>query len=857
MSKNSPTSGTSAGPTASAAGSDAASSSSGGVPLWATLLVYAVATLAIFSSFVFGGDMLFGGDTEGLGYMARAFYAEQLRDGNFPLWNPLLLGGTPFLESLAGGDSLYPLSAPLLLIMEPFRALGWKLVLHVMLAGVGMYGWARSIGAGKGAAFVGGLGYLVAPFMVTLVYPAHDGKIFVTALTPFLFWAVETYFVGGRGRAWAATAAIIALVTLTTHFQMAYFLFLATGIYAFFRAVQLFRDPSGMQTGGEPTPPRAAGRFGLFLVASLVGAGAAGVQLLPAVDYIRTDSRRTATTTAATPEENREYAAQWSMHAEEAMSLIVPEFVGNNSGDIFGVASGGPEWTSSTYWGRNQFKLNHEYIGLVLLVLAGLSFFGGRRRGLRWFMAGLFVVALGYTLGASSPIWQLMFATLPGISLFRAASMAIFLAGFAAITLATLGIDLILSWARGDAEPSRGARGWLIGATVAVGLVLVLASSGALYGIWEGLFGALDERRAGALALAKPFIARGAFFALLLTAATGAIAHLAGKRILQPVPILAALALLVAVDGMRIDRAFIQTRDFDDLVAPDPLLEELRRLGETEGPFRVFDFSDGSGESVRAAMFGIELTSGHHPNDMARYRELIGKEGGGQPLNLMRSGNVLRLTNTRYVIWPGWRFGDATQYAADFPALADLEAVTATQLQDGSLYEVLYAVETLPRARLVSDVEILDGPAAIDRILDPRFEVETTAILAEDPPFEIADGPAVGSVSWEERGTDGARLRVESDRAALLVIADNWVRAWSARVDGVKVPVVRTNYTQIGIPVGAGTHDVVLEFESGPVATGLWLSALSIILICVVAGVSRYRQHPPAPRPAEFGVPRD
>ena len=97
-------------------------------------LLFVVATVALFGEFIFSRDMLYGADTESLGYMARAFFAERFRVGDLPLWSPRLLGGIPSIEALAGGDLLYPTSL-LYFIMEPYRALGWKLVLHAWPAG--------------------------------------------------------------------------------------------------------------------------------------------------------------------------------------------------------------------------------------------------------------------------------------------------------------------------------------------------------------------------------------------------------------------------------------------------------------------------------------------------------------------------------------------------------------------------------------------------------------------------------------------------------------------------------------------------------------------------------------------------
>ncbi len=331
-------------------------SSGSRIPGWLPPAIYALATMILFRKFVFSGEMLFSSDTISLGYMARAFFAEALRDGIFPFWNPIILGGTPFLNSLAGGDSLYPTSL-LMLVMEPFRALGWKLVVHVFLSGLFTYGWIRSLGRSRPAALLAGLAYLMAPFMVTLVSPGHDGKLFVSALTPLLFWATESSLVRGRLLSFAGMALVIGLVILTTHFQQAYFLFGAVGIYALVRVILLGKAGAALKA--------MTTRFGLFLGFSALGAGVAGIQLLPAVEYVLESSRRTATTTQASDEGSVAYSSSWSMHPEELAAMIVPEFAGNNVGSA--------PWVEGTYWGRNPFKDNHEYVSLVVLLLGGGS----------------------------------------------------------------------------------------------------------------------------------------------------------------------------------------------------------------------------------------------------------------------------------------------------------------------------------------------------------------------------------------------------------------------------------------------------------------------------------------------------
>jgi hypothetical protein len=786
------------------------------IPLWLPPLLLAAATFLLFRSFILSDDMLYGSDTLSLGYMARDFYADALADGGFPLWSPLLLGGIPFVDALASGDSLYPTSL-LLLVMETHRALGWKLVLHVFAAGLFMFGWTRSLGRSRAAATVAGMAYSVAPFLVTLVRPGHDGKLFVTALTPLLFWAMEWTFVRRGLLPYVGVALVVALVTLTTHFQLAYFLFGAAGLYYGFRVVSEWRGEGGPRVGWKG----ALARFALFLTASVAGASVAGVQLVPAVTYVTEHSRRTATTTEATAAENRAYASSWSLHAEEVASLVVPEFPGND-------AMGEAEWTQGTYWGRNALRDNHQYAGLAVLLLAAVGFLGTPRRALRGFLAGLGALAILYALGSDTPVWRIFYEVVPGIGLFRAPDMVAFLFGFSAVSLAAFGVDRLLA----SAEEAEG--GWsppaklLVGAA---GLLLVgtlLAASGVLFDVWTGVvYRDIDPSKQAALETLRPFVVRGFFVAVLLSGVLAATAWAAGRGLLRGAGIVGVLLLVVFLDGYRVSAPFVQTFDYHEWARPDPIVSRLSELQAEEPPFRVAHLARG-GQEVKPAMFGLELATGHHPNDLARYRELIGMRGSGFPEHLLdldqaRRGllamppNVYRVLNVRYLVVPGALGGETSP-------------VLQTQA-GGRIYESLYELDPLPRARLVAEAEVVSDEEAVGRILDPSFDPASTVLLSAVPPTALPGGPVQGSVEWLERGVNRQRLRVRSDRAALLVVADNWFPAWKAAVDGEPAPVLRAYHTLRAVPVPPGEHDVELRYESGTLRSSLTLSLLTLVLL--------------------------
>ena len=793
------------------------------LPSWSIILLFAAVTIVLFREFVFSDRMLVGQDTFALGYAARAFFAEAIRTTGFPLWNPQILGGTPFLESLAGGDSLYPPSVVLLFLTETYRALGWKLVLHVFFAGCFMYGWIRALGGSKGAALVSGFAYLFAPYMVTLVFPGHDGKLFVTALTPLLFGAVELFLSRGRLAWGAAIGGVVAFVILTTHFQMAYFVFGTVGLYAAFRCIE-----SGRRERAWPTAMR---RFGLFLAFSVAGAGAAGIQLLPAVGYVTEHSRRTLTTTESDPAAAIAYSSSWSLHPEEAVGLVVPEFVGSDAG--------GAAWATNTYWGQNPFKLNHEYLGLAALLLALVAFLGGPDPGLRWFFVGIGGTALLFALGAHTPVWRILYEVLPGISLFRAPSMAIFVTGFGVATIAGLGVDRGLELVR-EGSSDRILR-LLALPLLALVTGTLLSLSGSLPGLWGSLFGWVPtEAAAQGLEAARPHMTRGFSMAALITALVGATWWAAGRGLLGVTSAVATLALLVALDEARVDGAFIQTIEFESFAAPHPSAELLRERAQVDPPFRVLSLERG-GQDVSLAMHGLELAAGHHPNDLARYRELIGMTGSGLPRHLAPPfhPNVARILNVRYVLWPDRDYGPIEAYTG----LGPLEVVERLQLADGSVYSTLYAYPGLPRARLVGEALVVEEARVLDVILDPDgYDPATQAVMSEPPPLELG-GPGIeSSVEWVEQTPNRLVLNVESSGAGLVVIADNWFPGWKAYVDGVESPVLRVDHTLRAVPTQGGRHHVELRYESGMLRGSLAVSIVCGLLLALVAATSLRRR---------------
>jgi hypothetical protein len=792
------------------------------LPGWLAPALYAIVTLILFREFIFGLKEILGTDTIALGYFARNFYTHFLRDlGTFPVWNPLLFGGLPFVDGMHG-DIFYPVSL-LLTFLDPARSWGWKLVLHVFLAGCFTYLWLRGIAVGRGSALFGGLVYMLGAHLISLVYPGHDGKLFVAALTPLVFWLAERAVTRRGIPEFAFFALGVTMLLLTAHMQLAYFAVWGVTLYFGFRLVQLWRQ--------ERRPGTIARLFGLFALAGLAGTAAAAVQLVPPYLYLNEWSHRVEKTVEAEAERGYEYATSWSLHPEEAVGLVVPEFAGDNISTADGRQN-------NTYWGRNPFKLNAEYAGLVPLLLVPLLFL--RRRDPRaWFFAGLGVLSLLFALGATTPVFRIFYHLVPGVKLFRAPSTIVFLLGLSVATLGALGLERFLEGvgmgAGEGAEEGRRVRRYLWGATAALALLALLASSGALLDLWRAVFyPGIEPHKEAALAANLPAIRTGFGIAFLLALVVAATWEARARGIVGRQVALAALVILAALDLWRVDRDFVTGTVALNEIGVDPALYQadptIHFLQSRQGAGEVFRVLDlGAYGTNVLAVHGLEQVAGHHGNELGRYRALV---GGDQVANVAASElRLLDLVNATYLVSP-----------------QPIEAPGFTEVFRGNRSLVYRNDNALPRAFLVGETEVVADDDAVARILGRDFDFRSTAALAEPLPegVRLEAGP-MGEVEWTAREHDRASLRVRTDRPALLVVTENFYPAWHAAVDGAPAPVLRADYAFRAIPVPAGEHEVTLTYHSRVLNASAAVSAGTIALLLglgIGGSIIRRRREP-------------
>ncbi|MGH7507836.1 MAG: DUF6541 family protein [Gemmatimonadales bacterium] len=771
------------------------------LPRWLPFVVMGVLALLVFREYLLSGPgtMLMGQDTIAAGIMFRKFFVEHIQAlSRLPLWNPYLFGGVPTIEA-GSGDILYPTSI-LHFLLPLTSALAWKLIVHVYLGGVFMYLAARAYGTSRLVALFAGSAYLLSANLVSLVWGGQDGKMYVIALFPAALWLLVSAI---DRRSWLRFLWLGAVsgLMVVAHPQLAYYAYIALAAYGLVLLWTRRREGGAMLASGL-----AGG-----MLAVVTAAGVAAVVLLPMYRYLREDSPR------AGPGRGFEYSASWSLHAEEALSLFVPEFSGT---DV----------QSDTYWGKNPFKHNSEYGGALVFVLgiAAVAGLKGDRR--RWGLAVMAAVALLYALGAGTPVFGLLYSVIPGLKNFRAPSLASYLAIASLTLLAALLLERVL--ATGDPRARRAMSvGLATGAGAALLIaVLTLAAGAGFYATWTSIFGGAEELdRAAAFTANLPRLAAGALIIASLCAAAWGAMVLWGRGRLKAAHVAIVLTALTAIDLLRVNDRYIQVVRYDDFFPPDPGIDALRaRLAAGE---RVLTVGGVYPEGFLAA-YGVPEVFGYHGNQLRWYNALTRyevRQSARTAAELQQywlgflSSPALRALAARYVLLPG---------QVDLPGYRLLGA--------DQRVSVYLNEAALPGAAVVPEVRVEpDSARRIEMLWSPTFDPAKTTIV-ESEVLALGQAGGTGTAVIEGNGDDTLTIRVRSSGPALLNVSRTYHRSWEAEIDGVPVPVIRANHALMAVPLArSGDHLVVMRYRPAIVrlAATLTIVTWALVLLVTLAGV--------------------
>ena len=779
-------------------------------------------------------------------YPFRHFFAEQWKQGRYPLWCPQILGGYPlFAEGQSG--AAYPLNLLLYPFLKTWVAMNLSVVLHYALAAVGMYLLLR-LWAGRWGAVLGAVCYALNGWMVG--HLIHLNAVSAAAWIPLAFYFVERAFrEGERGNVLLAALAL-AMPWLAGHAQVALYAWVAVALFLGFRGALEWRKSrqSPMGPMGLMGPIGSVGVIGLILF--LIAFGIAAIQILPTRELLQHSDRGGT--------QSYEFLTHGSVPPPLLALLVMPRLFGS--------------LYAETAWFSRPDVVFHEmnfYLGLLPLLLAVFAL--ARRRDLpTLFFAVLLALSGLFMLGKYSPFYRLH-ELIPVFNRLRMPGRYAYLVVFSLSALAGLGADQFLRLQRTEDDRQRRTE-WklLLGGATAI-LLLPL-----LVGLWG--YQSFDASPELTVQLHEELFVDGVRTACFLILSVGLlVAFLTRTRVPEQKWLFAATIIVVVLDLWSANRVL------NPMIGPsyyEGAPDVVRWLKDQ----RTEDRSQRSEVRLRNPASNIQ-----HPGSSIQYPD----ERSSSKPDLVRPASSLR----RFRIYDfdrrkhpsevrGWiprKPPHSQEWTADVYArrewlngstpmsygIASLDGhvgiypdrwwaldanITPNRL---GLMAVRYAVGDPPRGHEWFRKVRADTPepiyenlkaaprafiarralrfpglsqALIQALESPDFDPKTTVLLEDPQAPEMPQPPKGHSVQFQVEEPDRIVLDVESDAPAYLVLADSWSPGWEAAINDQPAPIYRANFYARAVFVPAGRHLVRFEYRPASFRTGAWVTLAAALL---------------------------
>lgn len=786
--------------------------------LWAALLLVA-AVAVTFADVLLLGQRFFIRDLTRYYYPTKRIIREVLLRGEFPWWNRYYSAGQPMAAN-PEYEVFYP---PQWLILLPSFDYGYLLhiLVHPAIAAVGMYFFLRSLPLRRESSIFGGLIYGIGGVIVSMINLLPI--LFVIAWCPWVFLFARRTILRPNFRDSALAAMFMGIQGLAgepTSLVQTWFL---VGTYALYRAWHERTD------GWRRI-------FTIFLVTGLtIGAGmlAGSAQLVPAADHVGVSAR-------ARPFDF-DLVTAWSMPWARPLEMVFPSIFGH----IY--QKGTWYWGSPLYPGTGSPFIFSVYAGLLSIALIAGAF-AVRPRGSRYVVL-LCLFSATLALGGNTPLFRWLYDA--GLaSSVRYPEKWAFIGLFALIVFSAQMFDRLVAGERRLIDAA-------IGFTAAVGMTSLGMALFAWTATYERLFvklwGISNPRTADWMVKLSQtdwwlMVARAAVLLLLLWGAR--MGWQMRSRLWFAAVVLFTIADLAPIArdvNPRIARSFFTppqaARELDDRRQSYRIFHEADWYGSTEEAKRYF----GTGDAV----YWI-VRNGLYPQTPSTW---------GRAMVLERDYDKTALLPTVDLVEAMWKARDAgaPRWREAFMSMSNawyrgtlrpfdeerkrvkgqLKRAQPVDFEKGEEHPRYYFAERVVAIESVDDF--------VAKITADEWRARDAFVM-----WEAGDLGGEGRVLEAAETSSSARIEVEVDSPALLVMSVTPDRYWSATIDGRPAELRTVNVGYQGVVVPAGRHTVRMRYSNPLVKAGGAVTAFMMMLLAFgairggrIPGSAAIRTEPP------------
>jgi uncharacterized membrane protein YfhO len=350
-------------------------------------------------------------------YPIRNFAAVSMAHGELPLWNPYTFSGMPFQADIQSALFYIPNLILTLFVSGGHLHFYWvelSVILHYVLAGIGMYYLVKSYDLNKIAALFSALVFMLSGFMVT--HAIHPWIIYHAAWLPLILLLFKKALEEKSLYYTIIGGLVLGHSVLTGSPQVSLYIFLFLLFYFLFEFISSMKV--SFKSALSKVPPAA----GVIIIAIAITA----IQLLPTTELAPLSNRA---------EISYERSLEGSLNPEQLITIFSPKFFGEQSP------------LANTYWGQGGYGQYWEtsiYLGISVLILTIIAVSTLYRNRFVVFFFIILLFSILYALGDSFFLHKIFFFYIPGFSLFRNPARMSLLYTFAASILSGFGLNELI-----------------------------------------------------------------------------------------------------------------------------------------------------------------------------------------------------------------------------------------------------------------------------------------------------------------------------------------------------------------------------------------------------------------------------
>ncbi|MBW2960670.1 YfhO family protein [Mesonia aestuariivivens] len=786
------------------------------VPHLLVIVGFIVAALAYFNP-VLQGKVIFQSDITqyiGMSHQNKEFKEDA---GEESYWTDAAFGGMPTYQ--LGADYPYnyikQLDRTLRFLPRPAD--------YLFLYFIGIYILFLCLKIDYKLAALGALAFGFSTYLVIILGVGHNAKAHAIAYMPIVLAGIiltfrQKYLWGG-----ILFTLAMALEINTNHFQMTYYLLLLVVVLGIAYFIDFFQKKKIKQYFVA---------IAVMLAGVIIAIGTNATNILATKEYADFSTRGD-TGLSITPngeqQENTnglsyDYITEYSYGIAETFNLFIPRFMGGSSSEKLGEDSelynellkigASPQQALSfadsapTYWGNQTFIGAPAYIGAVVIFLFVLALYLVKGR-FKWWIVGGSILALLLSWGDNlAPLTKFFINYVPLYNKFRAVSSIQVILELCLPLMAVCGLSKFFGEKRTQQEKEHALK-WA--AMITGGLALLFLVSKSVFFDFVG-----NQDRQYLQQLGQSFVRalredRKAIFntdtirSLIFVALAAGLIWAYLKNKVNKSLTIGALALLIVVDLVGVDRRYVNNEDFvqeHQMKKPFQANAADLEILKDEGHYRVLDFSGSPLNSSRASYFHHSL-GGYHAAKPGRIQELFDfyiYDANQQVLNML---------NTKYII------------------LSNQGEIMAQPNP-----------QTNGNAWFVNDVKFVTNAnqeiLALDSLNTKQTAVVNKKFSAEIPQQEFATD-STAQIQLKSYQPNQLVYSYSTQKERLALFSEIYYpHGWKAYVEGKEISILQADYVLRAAILPAGSHEITFKFEPEVIKTGSKITIASGVILSIL-----------------------